>query len=652
MNLEDLSQLADEQANFALESSRCDNTMQDDEEVHDIEMKDMTSADQTPLPPDGGRTPTPPPLAATGSGTYRIEDGTSLIRSETPDHDFDADTLPGKRIGRGAVSTSPDNEGGESVAASMSHSVVKIKAEVSKAVPNDADDSLVTNSSMSRELQDSMARESTPADSKAAAKTSIPQAMFHVFKANVGGGIFLLPTFYNESGWLVGVILFLLVGVIAVDCIMMLLKVKNKIGRSDAQSYPSLARFVFGKQMKSFVTTALVITQFGFCMMYLQYCASLFDQVFDFPYAYQFFVLFGFVLVTPLTFMTHKLHLLAVASMFATGCVLFVIVSSFIASVTTLASDGVAKTNMARPPLQWVLFLASSITVLEGIGVILPVENSVKEKEKYPAAVKRTMITIVGSYLVYGLAGQLAFGTALKASLVQAMKPGIVTTMARVALGMSLWLSYPLQYVPAIQIVDRALRLHTRTDAVWKGRVLRIALNGAFAGVALVVGADALALFFAFIGSIAASALCITLPALLTLQVDRALNGDLRSMPRPLYYLKVFSGPYTRRRVKCQLYVVLGMTIMIVGTIVSIHDVIYLKKTEKHTVVPSTAPRAWIPNVTDVPRSSYGASSSSYDASSSSYADSLSSFSDSLASFSDSSALFPGQMSEATSGGG
>lgn len=53
--------------------------------------------------------------------------------------------------------------------------------------------------------------------------SSLPKAAFHIFKGNVGAGVFLLASFYENTGYLLGAICVLLLGVLMIDCALVLL---------------------------------------------------------------------------------------------------------------------------------------------------------------------------------------------------------------------------------------------------------------------------------------------------------------------------------------------------------------------------------------------------------------------------------------------
>ena len=402
--------------------------------------------------------------------------------------------------------------------------------------------------------------------------SSIPRAAFNIFKGNVGAGVFLLPTAYTEAGYVFGPIFAILCGLMVIDCSLMLLRCKTRIGRPDVQTYPQVAKFVYGDVMLMMVNVALVLTQFGFVLLYLQFSAGVFEVLIPFTGAYKVYVLIGTLIVTPLTFLTGNLRLLAITSIIASVCVFYCIAGTFGYTMSNVSSGVSCTIEAVEDPSKWVLFFASQMTVLEGIGIVLPVENSVKHKEKFPGMLRATLGLIVIMYLTYGVAGYVAYGSELTTSLVNILPASPFTTTVQVALATQLLLTAPLQFVPAIQIVDKAMKVppHMVTKST-RAIAARVVIMLILMMLGMMIGPDALGLILAFIGSIAATFIAVILPAFLELLGPYAAEHP--DEKRNASFMKnMFSGGCTFRRVRAYIFAIVGAVIMIVGTVTCIID--------------------------------------------------------------------------------
>jgi proton-coupled amino acid transporter len=418
--------------------------------------------------------------------------------------------------------------------------------------------------------------------------TPLHLGAFHIFKGNVGVGVFLLPMVYNDMGYILSPMIAIPIGIVVTDCMLMLLRSKLAISRSKVQTYPEVAEFVFGSIMRVVVNAAIVMTQFGFCLMYLQGAATIFSELVDFDGSYKVFVFLQLFLVMPLCFLSHNLKVLAVSSATATFLVWFCVIGTMVFFGKQLSGDdGIARTTTATGSVsKWALFVASNLAVLEGINIVLPVENAVSkaDKPRVPSMVHGTMSAIVALYAVYGTLGYLAYGCALKNTSVTALPINAIGDALRIGLAFNLLLTYPLQFVPAIQIVDKALGIPAnRTGGKSKKAVLtRVGINILIMALAMLIGGDTLSLIVSFIGATAAVFLAMILPALLGLHTAYAVEHD---GPREgAAYYKAICTLYPRPafRLKCLLYVVLGLAIFGVATATCLIDTASLVNRKNH----------------------------------------------------------------------
>lgn len=435
--------------------------------------------------------------------------------------------------------------------------------------------------------------------------TPLHLGAFHIFKGNVGIGVFLLPMFYNDMGYILSPLIALPVGAVVIDCMVMLLRSKKTINRAKVQTFPEVSDFVFGSIMRVVVNAAIVMVQFSFCLMYMQSAGTIFSEIVPFEGAYKVFVLLQLFLVLPLCFLTHNLKLLAVSSAIASFLVWFTVIGTVVFFAREIQSHGGAA-ETAKPwgdPKKWPLFLAQNLTVLEGIAVVLPVENATgkKDKPRVPLMVRITMSAIIALYLFYGLMGYTAYGCALKNTSVTVLPATAFGDVVRVGLAFNVLLTYPLQFVPAIQIIDKALKIPIeRTGGKSKKAVLtRIGINILIMVLAMLVGGDTLALVTGFVGATAAVFLAMILPAMLSLHVDFAVSHD---GPREgsAYYKSMFTlKPNVLPRLKCFVYIVLGIAIFAIGTATVLIDTAALvnRKTHREGHSPRRAVNGSAPTV-------------------------------------------------------
>ncbi|KOB75475.1 Amino acid transporter, partial [Operophtera brumata] len=80
----------------------------------------------------------------------------------------------------------------------------------------------------------------------------------------------------------------------------------------------------------------------------------------------------------------------------------------------------VLEREMVASVSTWPLFLSTVIFAMEGIGVVMPVENEMAHPEKFlgcPGVLNTAMVIVICSYGVVGFFGYVQFGDAVKGSV-------------------------------------------------------------------------------------------------------------------------------------------------------------------------------------------------------------------------------------------
>ncbi|RNF01889.1 amino acid transporter [Trypanosoma rangeli] len=209
--------------------------------------------------------------------------------------------------------------------------------------------------------------------------------------------------------------------------------------------------------------------------------------------------------------------------------------------------------------------MANNMMVLEGIGVVLPVENSCKNKPLFPLVLTVVLYLVVGWYFLYGLVGYLAYGGALEVSLVDALPKDPFSIVLRVAFMINILCSYPILFMPGILQIDSLLGWPFRS---WKAILMLLAVNLVVYAVAIGAGTDTVAIVVSLIGALPAAVMLMLLPALLSLFVESSVEDpDEPRMSKEYWCRNLFGKRCTFIRARCYFYFLLGIMIMVVRTL-------------------------------------------------------------------------------------
>eukprot|EP01065_Artemidia_motanka_P017845 TRINITY_DN21248_c0_g1_i1.p1 TRINITY_DN21248_c0_g1~~TRINITY_DN21248_c0_g1_i1.p1 ORF type:complete len:623 (+),score=212.63 TRINITY_DN21248_c0_g1_i1:89-1957(+) len=363
---------------------------------------------------------------------------------------------------------------------------------------------------------------------------TVCQAGFHVFKANVGAAIFSLSAAYTYSGAVVGTLIILGGAVVCVHCMLLLVECKQKLGDSKVQTYGEVAWRAFGKVGRRMVCIFLVVTQLGFCCVYFQFAGGMLGAVL--PGGQRFWMMSLLLPACLLCFLPSMKRLIP-AAVFATVATIVALCAVSGYSLGKLKDNGVAESTTAVvSPFLWPVCIGNVVSAFEGIGLVLPIENSMRDKESFPRLLVISFCFITFLYISIAAAGYAAYGTTLAGSIITVLPHEAAAGTVRLCMAVAILLTYPIQFFPAIQVIEgwvfpaparyqatlaasrETLSKLARLRAASKNLALRVALCSVIALLAVAVG-DQMGLFLALIGGLGGSFMAIIMPPLLHLRL-------------------------------------------------------------------------------------------------------------------------------------
>ena len=285
---------------------------------------------------------------------------------------------------------------------------------------------------------------------------SVTKAAFHIFKGNVGAAIFSLGSAYAQSGAVAGTIIVGGLAMICVHCMLLLVHCKQSLNDPQVQTYGQVACAAFGRGGKHAVDIFIVITQLGFCCVYYQFASSMLHTI---PLlsgiSVGVWVVILFPMVTALTFLPN-MNRLVPAAMFATFATIFALIVGYGYSVVQILSEGIdTKVAPVAGMSLWPMCVGKTISAFEGIGLVLPIENSMKDKEQFPSLLKKTFVLITTLYISFGMLGYFAYATILKGEFTEVLpKSDFLSSLIRLGMAIAIAFTFPLQFFPAAQIIE------------------------------------------------------------------------------------------------------------------------------------------------------------------------------------------------------
>ncbi|KAJ6789695.1 hypothetical protein PWT90_00559 [Aphanocladium album] len=339
-----------------------------------------------------------------------------------------------------------------------------------------------------------------------------------LLKSFVGTGVLFLPRAYLSGGMLFSNLVLLGVALLSYYCFVLLVSTRLKIDGS----FGDMGGILYGKWMRSVILFSIVLSQIGFVAAYIVFTSenlqAFIKAVSDcktsisIPYL----ILMQMVIFLPFSLL-RDIGKLGFTALIADAFILIGLGYLFYYDVLTLATDGLADIIMFNKR-DWTLFIGTAIFTFEGIGLIIPIQESMKHPEKFPRVLFLVMIIITVLFTTMGAFSYAAYGSKTETVvLLNLPQDNKFVNTVQLLYSVAILLSTPLQIFPAIRIVET--ELFTRSGKYnpyikWQKNIFRFFVVMLCAGIAW-GGADNLDKFVALVGNFACIPLVFLYPPLL-----------------------------------------------------------------------------------------------------------------------------------------
>ncbi|KAM3968164.1 proton-coupled amino acid transporter-like protein acs [Aphomia sociella] len=357
----------------------------------------------------------------------------------------------------------------------------------------------------------------------------------NLLKSSLGSGILAMPAAFKNAGSIVGIFGTIILGYICTHCVYLLVKTSqdvSKISKIPSLGYAETVEAVFAtgprplrrvsKFSRIFIDWAMAFTILGACAVYVILLVDSIQQIIDHFYKDNGIntVMYCLMFLVPILIFTQikNLKYLAPFSGFANILLVFtfVICLYYICREFPDVTSRPSSVDIGRLPL----FIGTVIFAMEGIGVVLPVENTMAKPQHFlgcPGVLNLTMGVVVLLYMIMGFLGYIRYGEELRGSITLNLPTGkneIPALMAKLFIMLAIFFTYTLQFYVPMEIVWRntkqyvAKKFHNLAQAVMRAffASLTVAAAATLPNLEQVIGLEG-AFFYSFLGLIAPSAM-------------------------------------------------------------------------------------------------------------------------------------------------
>ncbi|KAG1726718.1 amino acid transporter [Suillus paluster] len=347
---------------------------------------------------------------------------------------------------------------------------------------------------------------------------TVTQAVLMLLKAFVGTGVLFLGKAFANGGVLFSVITISVVALVSLWSFLLLVRTKFVV----SGSFGDIGGALYGSWMRYLILSSIVISQIGFVSAYTIFVAEnlkafvLAVTKCETDWSVQYFILMQLVIFLPLA-LVRNLAKLSVAALVADAFILAGLVYIFGSEMSFIAERGIAEVQMFNPK-DFPLFVGTAVFSFEGIGLVIPITDAMREPRKFPKVLTGVMIGLLFLFGGAGALSYLTFGSDVQTVvLVNLDQKSKLTQSVQFLYSLAILLSIPLQFFPAVRILENGLFVRSGKQdprVKWLKNLFRFGLV-AVSTVISSVGAADLDKFVSLIGSFACVPLCFVYPAML-----------------------------------------------------------------------------------------------------------------------------------------
>ncbi|KAI5461495.1 transmembrane amino acid transporter protein-domain-containing protein [Mariannaea sp. PMI_226] len=349
-------------------------------------------------------------------------------------------------------------------------------------------------------------------------KNSPMDATLLLLKSFVGTGVLFLPRAYLNGGMLFSNLVLLGVAALSYYCFVLLVSTQLRIGGS----FGDLGGALYGRYMRTIILASIVLSQIGFVAAYIVFTSenlqAFIRAVTDCKTSISipWLILMQMVIFLPFSLL-RDIEKLGFTALIADAFILIGLAYLFYYDVLTLHLEGLADIIMFNKK-DWTLFIGTAIFTFEGIGLIIPVQESMRQPEKFPRVLLVVMIIITVLFTVMGAISYAAYGSHTETVvLLNLPQDNKMVNGVQLLYSCAILLSTPLQIFPAIRIAET--ELFTRSGKYnpyikWQKNIFRFFVVMLCAAIAW-GGADNLDKFVALVGNFACIPLVYIYPPML-----------------------------------------------------------------------------------------------------------------------------------------
>lgn len=279
-----------------------------------------------------------------------------------------------------------------------------------------------------------------------------------LLKSFVGTGVLFLPRAYLNGGMLFSNLVLVGVAGLSYYCFVLLVTTRLRV----EGSFGDMGGILYGKWMRTVILSSIVLSQIGFVAAYTVFTAENLQAFIravsncktsiSVPYL----ILIQMLIFLPFSLL-RDIGKLGFTALIADAFILIGLAYLLYYDILTLNNEGLADIIMFNQK-DWTLFIGTAIFTFEGIGLIIPIQESMRHPEKFPRVLFVVMIIISVLFIGMGAISYAAYGSKTETVvLLNLPQDNKLVNGVQFLYSCAILLSTPLQIFPAVRIVETEL---------------------------------------------------------------------------------------------------------------------------------------------------------------------------------------------------
>ncbi|CCL98797.1 uncharacterized protein FIBRA_00802 [Fibroporia radiculosa] len=347
---------------------------------------------------------------------------------------------------------------------------------------------------------------------------TVTQAVLMLLKSFVGTGILFLGKAFFNGGILFSSAVLTFIALVSLYSFLLLVKTKFVV----SGSFGDIGGALYGPWMRYAILGSITISQLGFVSAYTIFVAENL-QAFVLGITecvtllgIEYFILLQMIIFLPLV-LIRNLAKLSTAALVADAFILAGLIYIFGSESMIMAKQGHAHVELFNAK-EWPLLIGTAVFSFEGIGLVIPITDAMREPRKFPKVLTGVMLFLMVLFCGGGVMSYLTFGADVQTVVIVNLDAtSKFTQIVQLLYSLAILLSVPLQLFPAVRIMENGLFEHSGKGNVrvkWQKNIFRFCVVFFCSGLSWAGAAD-LDKFVSFVGSFACVPLCYVYPAML-----------------------------------------------------------------------------------------------------------------------------------------